>query len=31
MIDAGNLAPFMGFTEEEVKGLCEDTAEISRW
>ena len=35
MVSAGTLAPFIGFTEEEVKGLCEEYAmnfeEVKAW
>lgn len=35
MLDAGELAPYVGFTEEEVKGLCQayhrDFNDIKRW
>ena len=35
MLDASMLAPYVGFTEEEVKGLCEkyhrDFADVKRW
>lgn len=35
MLQAGNLAPYIGFTEEEVKQLCEkygqDFAKVKRW
>lgn len=35
MIDAGVLAPYFGFTEEEVNGLCEkynkNNEEVKRW
>lgn len=35
MLDAGELAPFVGFTEDEVRQLCEqygrDFAQVKRW
>lgn len=35
MLDAGQFTPYIGFTEEEVKGLCEqyqvDFARVQRW
>ncbi len=35
MLDAGELAPYVGFTEEEVKGLCQayhrDFNDVKRW
>lgn len=35
MLSANELAPYIGFTEEEVKGLCQeykrDFAEVKRW
>lgn len=35
MLDAGDLAPYIGFTEEEVEGLCKrynrDFNEVKRW
>ena len=35
MLDAGDLAPYIGFTEDEVEGLCKrynrDFNEVKRW
>ena len=35
MVSAGTLAPFIGFTEEEVKSLCEeyhkDFDKVKKW
>ena len=37
MLDAGRMAPYVGFTEEEVHGLCEPVSythlniPIGRW